>query len=349
MADGRAQIKFFGRKCGRKVKSRQMAESTNTHELNLGCALAVWAAVLLTGVVAGLHMGFVGWKFGWAMAASGILLAGLIFPAAPRVRGKIAAWCRGGALRSTVFAPLTAFMLYAVCVSRDWRMGLAGAAYVLVPTLLLAMKPVSDRAGLLDYAAVLLVWLPVEFRSMYALFPYPPPLTHTLTILLAVNAGLAAFVFTAEFPGIGYAVEWRPGFWSAIGMNLLLFTVIAIPLGQAIGFIHWDPSLSRLRSLPLFALGIFIFTAWPEEFLFRGLLQNLLTRTFRNRWIGLGVAAVIFGFSHIFHAPYPNWKYVLLATIAGIFYGRAWMKTGSLLPGAIVHGCVDVLWHLLFR
>ena len=351
MADARAQIKFFGRKCGRKVKSRLMAESANTHELNLGCALAVWAAVLLSGLVAGLHMGFSGWMFAWAMVASGILLAGMLLPAAPRVRERILGWCRGGgALRSTALAPLAAFGIYTLTVSGDWQMGLAGAAYISAPTLLLlAAKRASARAGLLDYAAVLIVWLPVEFRWMYKLFPYPPPLTHTLTILLAVNAGLAAFVFTREFPGIGYAVEWQLGFWSAIWVNLALFTVVAIPLGEAIGFIHWDPSLSRLRSLPLFAVGIFIFTAWPEEFLFRGLLQNLLARTFRNQWVGLIAAAVIFGFSHILHAPFPNWRYVLLATVAGIFYGRAWLKTGSLLPGAIVHGCVDVLWHLLFR
>ena len=245
--------------------------------------------------------------------------------------------------------PLGAFIIYALAVSRDWRMGIVGIAYVLAPTLLLAARSSSDSSSLLDYAAVLLIWLPVEFRWMYRLFPYPPPLTHILTILLAVNAGLAAFLFTRRFPGIGYAVEWRRGFAAAISVNLLLFTVIAIPLGEAIGFIHWDPSLSRLRSLPLFVVGIFVFTAWPEEFLFRGLLQNLLARTFQNEWAGLAIAAVIFGFSHIFHAPYPNWKYVLLATIAGIFYGRAWIKTGSLLPGAIVHGCVDVLWHLLFR
>jgi len=81
-------------------------------------------------------------------------------------------------------------------------------------------------------------------------------------------------------------IEWRRGFASAIAINLLLFTVIAIPFGEAIGFIHWDPSLSRLRSLPLFAVGIFVFTAWPEEFLFRGLLQNLLGKSLRNENAG---------------------------------------------------------------
>jgi uncharacterized protein len=350
MADARAQIKFFGRKCGRKVKSRLMARSTRTHELNLAGALAVCAALLLTGVLVGLHMGFGGWPFACAITVCGVLLAGQLLPASPSVRERILEWYgTHSALTSFVIVPLGAFIIYALAVSRDWRMGIVGIAYVLAPTLLLAARSSSDSSSLLDYAAVLLIWLPVEFRWMYRLFPYPPPLTHILTILLAVNAGLAAFLFTRRFPGIGYAVEWRRGFAAAISVNLLLFTVIAIPLGEAIGFIHWDPSLSRLRSLPLFVVGIFVFTAWPEEFLFRGLLQNLLARTFQNEWAGLAIAAVIFGFSHIFHAPYPNWKYVLLATIAGIFYGRAWIKTGSLLPGAIVHGCVDVLWHLLFR
>lgn len=326
-----------------------MPESTRTHELNAGVALAVWAAWLVIGVLLGLRMGFGGWRFACVMGVCGILLAGYLVAAAPRARERLLArlGTRGGAL--TVLVPLGAYAIYALCVAKDWKFALLGAAYVLIPTLLLVMAPAGTRSFLLDYVAVLVIGLPVEFRWMYRLFPYPPPLTHTFTILLAVNAGLAAYLFARRLPGIGYAIEWRSGFAKALGVNLLLFTVIAIPLGEAIGFIHWEPSIERLRSVPLMAAGILFFTAWPEEFLFRGLLQNLLARTFRNQWAGLAVAAVIFGFSHILHAPFPNWKYVILATIAGIFYGLAWMKTGSLVPGAIVHGCVDVLWHVLFR
>ena len=326
-----------------------MADSTRTYELNFGVALAVWAALLVTGVLVGIRMGFGGWRFALAMAVCGVLLAGQLLPAARRVRERLLEWSgpTGGAL--LVLFPVGGFLVYALGVAGDWKSALLGATYVLAPTLMLATSKPSDRSSLLDYAGVLLIWLPVEFRWMYSLFPYPPPLTHTLTILLAVNTGLAAFIFTRRLPGIGYAIEWRRGFARAVGVNLVLFMVIAIPLGEAIGFIHWDPSLARLHSAPLMAIGILFFTAWPEEFLFRGLLQNLLARTFRNEWTALFTAAVIFGFSHIFHAPFPNWKYVILATIAGIFYGRAWMRTGSLLPGAILHGCVDVLWHLLFR
>ena len=120
-------------------------------------------------------------------------------------------------------------------------------------------------------------------------------------------------------------------------------------IGVPIDFLTFGSSVARIRSLPLTIVGILFFTAWPEEFLFRGILQNLLSRTFRNQWTGLVVASIIFGLSHIFHAPYPNWKYVGLATIAGLFYGHTWMKTKSLFPAAIVHALVDILWHVLFR
>jgi membrane protease YdiL (CAAX protease family) len=39
---------------------------------------------------------------------------------------------------------------------------------------------------------------------------------------------------------------------------------------------------------------------------------------------------------------------VLLATVAGLFYGHVWMRTHSLVPGTIVHALVDISWHILF-
>ena len=61
------------------------------------------------------------------------------------------------------------------------------------------------------------------------------------------------------------------------------------------------------------------------------------------------MASVIFGLAHITNGGFPNWRYVLLATIAGIFYGRTWRSTSSIFPAALVHMFVDVVWHLLFR
>jgi membrane protease YdiL (CAAX protease family) len=312
-------------------------------------AAILWAALMLVGITLGIRLGFGGIRFGVAMAVCGVLLAGQIFPAASRVRARLlnALGEHGGIF--AVLVPLGAFIVYATSVSGTWKTALAGVAYILLPTLAVVGVGRRERVSIFDYAAVLLIWLPVELRLMYKLLPFPPPLTHTLTILLAVNTALAAFLYTRQLAGIGYSVEWRRGFASVIGFKFVVFAAIAIPLGEALGFLHFDPSLARLRSVPLAGVGILFFTAWPEEFLFRGLLQNLLTKSFRSEWGGLICASLVFGAAHLNNGGFPNWRYGILATIAGTFYGRAWMKTGSLLPGAIVHALVDVLWHILFR
>ena len=131
---------------------------------------------------------------------------------------------------------------------------------------------------------------------MYRLFPFPAQLTHTLTILLALSTGVAAFVVLRRLEGVGYAIEWVRGSGWIVLSHFLLFAAIAVPLGIGIGFITYDPSVARLRSLPVAVIGITFFTAWPEEFLFRGVLQNLFSRTLKSQWIGLGRGICYFWF-----------------------------------------------------
>jgi len=84
--------------------------------------------------------------------------------------------------------------------------------------------------------------------------------------------------------------------------------------------------------------------------LFRGLLQNSLSRTLSSETGGWIAASVIFGLAHITNnGVFPNWRYEILATIAGVFYGRVWRKTNSIFTSAIVHALVDTIWHLAFR
>jgi CAAX protease family protein len=323
--------------------------NSRSWQLNVPTAAAIWAAIVALAAFLGIWRGFGGPRFALALGVGAGLFAFELFLAAPRVLdlARKLLGSRGGILAPLV--PLFAVLVYAFGVTGDWRTMLAGAAYAVLPAILLAAGIGKAPGTWEDYAAMILIWLPVEFRWTYRLFPFPPPLTHTLSILMALGTAVAAFVLLRRLDGIGYAIEWRKGFGWRIVLTFALFAAIAIPLGIRMHFLAWDPAFARLRSLPLAALGILFFTAWPEEFLFRGLLQNLLSRTFRNPWAGLAVASVIFGLSHILHSPYPNWKYVILATIAGLFYGHAWMKTGSLLPAVLVHALVDASWHLLFR
>jgi len=126
------------------------------------------------------------------------------------------------------------------------------------------------------------------------------------------------------------------------------FAPIAIALGLCVGFIAPHGGVPPASSASAALVVTFFFVAIPEELFFRGLLQNLLEK--RIGYPGsLFITAAIFGFSH-FNKPLPfNWRYVLLATIAGVFYGRAWHDRRRLLPSATTHTLVDVIWSLWFR
>jgi membrane protease YdiL (CAAX protease family) len=322
--------------------------------MNLPTAAIAWGVIVGLAAFYGIRLGYAGRSFVLALGLAAALFAFELFLAAPRVLERVTQlFGEHGAVLAPL-VPLFAVLIYTIGVTANWKTALLGAAYTVLPALLAATCIGKPAGHWQDYAAVLLIWLPLELRwkgltFLYVLFPSPPQLMHTLTILLALSTGVAAFVLLRRLDGIGYAVEWRRGFAWNVVLHFGVFAVIAVLLGLRIGFLTYAPSFTRLRTAPIEVIGILFFTAWPEEFLFRGVLQNLLSRTFQNQWAGLAVASVAFGFAHIFHAPVPNWKYVLLASVAGLFYGRTWIKTRSLFPGAIVHALVDILWHILFR
>jgi uncharacterized protein len=322
--------------------------------MNLPIAAVAWAVIVGLATGYGIGLGYTGRSFALALGVAAALFAFELFLAAPRaLEGARRLFGGQGAVLAPLL-PLFGVLIYTIGVTANWKTALLGAAYTVLPALLAATCVGKPAGQWQDYAALLLIWLPVELRwrgltFLYVLFPYPPQLMHTLTILLALSTGVAAFVLLRRLDGIGYLVEWRRGFAWNVLLHFGVFAIIAVALGLRIGFLTYAPTLARLRTAPIEVIGILFFTAWPEEFLFRGVLQNILARTFKNQWAGLAVASVAFGFAHIFHAPFPNWKYVFLATVAGLFYGRTWIKTGSLFPGAIVHALVDILWHILFR
>jgi membrane protease YdiL (CAAX protease family) len=256
---------------------------------------------------------------------------------------------QGGAL--VALWPLGAYLIYAAGSGNfTWpRMGIA-AACVLLPVGIAATAHTTKPGAWQDYAAMLAIVLPFEFGWLRGLFFLPDfRLSYILPMLFAINVGLATFLFVRRMDGIGYSIGWSLEWMVAAGLCFAAIAAIDIPIGVAIHFVHFDPDAAHWRTLPRDLVGIFVFTAWPEEFVFRGLLQNLLGKSLRGNNSGWIVASVAFGLSHINHGVFPNWRYVLLATVAGLFYGLAWRRTGSIFPAAVVHTLVDTVWHLLFR
>jgi membrane protease YdiL (CAAX protease family) len=207
-------------------------------------------------------------------------------------------------------------------------------------------RPATAKLCWQDVIALAIVGLPVEFGWIGGSFPHPG--LSALPKFLLVDSALYAFLVVRRLEGVGYDFRARARDL-AIGLReCSYFAPIAIALGIGVGFLAPHGAMTSMSSASVALLITFFFVAIPEEVFFRGLLQNLLEPRIGYP-SSLFVAAVIFGLSH-FNKPLPfNWRYVLLGTIAGIFYGRAWHDRRRLLSSATTHTLVDVIWSLWFR
>lgn len=167
--------------------------------------------------------------------------------------------------------------------------------------------------------------------------------------LLFVDAGLYGYLVVRPVAGIGF--DFRPRVSDLrIGLReFVLFAPIAMALGFALGFLHLHPTYGSAAAFGAGWLLTLIFVAMPEELFFRGLMLNLLERRVGPRR-ALAITSLLFGLAHFNkRAAYFNWRYVILAAIAGVFYGRAWMANRRLLASSITHATVDTVWSIWLR
>ena len=172
--------------------------------------------------------------------------------------------------------------------------------------------------------------------------------------IILLDAGIYAFLVIRQLDGVGFNLRLRMRDLSIGLREFAFYAPIAIALGLALGFLHlhavWP---HRLRAIVAFVF-TFFFVAVPEELFFRGWLQNLLERRL-NKWKtgrtwALALTAVLFGLSHWNkRALHFNWRYVLLAALAGVFYGRAWRQERRVGGSAITHAAVDTVWGIWLR
>jgi len=224
--------------------------------------------------------------------------------------------------------------------------------YAVVPVALVVLlwhasrNDPEQRGDWRDFAVLAVLGVVVEFRWLEPIWPAH---LRSLNRLLLLDTGLYGFLVVRQLTGVGF------NFWPRLrdfkfGLRELAFYApIAIPLGLGLGFLHAHRILPSPAHFLLSWISIFAFIAILEETYFRGWLQNLLERRLGRTW-SLIVTAILFGLSHFNKgATHFNWRYVLLATLAGIFYGRAWRAEHRLMASAITHASVDTIWSIWFR
>jgi membrane protease YdiL (CAAX protease family) len=313
--------------------------------------LGLWSALTLTGALYASWLGYGGRGFAATLTAFAFFFLVMLLFAARGVSDWLAARFGAG---SGYMLGVAVFLVYLIYVlgTNSFAFARVGAvaALVFVPLVLAASAERRPPGSWQDFLILAGIWVCVKFSPSHWLWPYPGGrLAYVFTVLLCVNVALASFVLLRKVNGIGYSIGWGRHWGFFVVASLLVFSCIATPLGTGMHFIQFSPQWGQWKSLPLLSLAILFFTAWPEEFLFRGLLQNMLARASNSQLTGWWNASILFGLSHITNMGFPNWKYVILASIAGFFYGWTWRKTGSIFASALVHAGVDVLWHFLFQ
>jgi membrane protease YdiL (CAAX protease family) len=208
-----------------------------------------------------------------------------------------------------------------------------------------AAADAGQRGDWRDALLLLMLGLAVDLRWFDGAWPSG---LRALNELFLVDAGLYGFLAIRQLSGTGFDFHLRWSDWKTGLRELIFFTPIVLGLGLALGFIHPHRNLLGIGNAVLRWVGIFFFTAVPEELFFRAWVQNLLERRVGRR-VALVMASVLFGLSHFNkRSAHFNWRYVLLAAVAGIFYGRAWREHRRVPASTITHASVDWLWGLWF-
>lgn len=128
-------------------------------------------------------------------------------------------------------------------------------------------------------------------------------------------------------------------------LYVIIAMAVLVPLGIAVGFISFDFSWKKVLSRPLILFEIYFTIGLVEELVFRQmLLVYLWQKVGFNR--ALIWSSVIFGLFHITHG-FPNWDYVLLATVAGFLYGIVFKRLG-LGEAILLHSTVDAFKYIFF-
>lgn len=240
------------------------------------------------------------------------------------------------ALPAGVFRPAAlAAILALASVASFW--------YVFFPR-----RPAIDLAYIALVGAVILSY---PFARVYGT-PVPRLPLFILGQLMWTRLAIFECLSIAHMHPEGFGLLPTRREWAAGAINFLLFLPFGALLGWALKLLRFHPMNGDWRLTALLAVATFLGMLWVvalrEEFFFRGLVQRWLGRWLKNDWAGLAVASVLFGLLHLPFRGFPNWRFALLAAIAGAFYGRAYLSTRSVRAAMVTHALVNTVWRVLF-
>ena len=190
------------------------------------------------------------------------------------------------------------------------------------------------------------------FQDIYVGFEPPAHRLEALGKLMLIPLGLFVFLSLRRLTGVGFRLvpsrrDWGPALGSLLyGLPWLILVSLLT------GFVRWHPPLDE----PVWALGgavgkllgIYCTTALAEEFLLRGVVQNLMAASTGRPRLAQGMSALLFGAAHLGRGVFPNLPNAASATVLGWFCGRAYAISGTVTAAMITHALAVALQDLFF-
>lgn len=166
---------------------------------------------------------------------------------------------------------------------------------------------------------------------------YAGPQSLPFTMYLNLDKPIAFFALLYAYPPL--LGNTKKLHFKGILLAIVLL-VSLLPLASLTGALKVELSLPDWWWL--FAINNLMITCVAEEALFRGLIQQSLSRRY-TWWIGLVTASALFGLAHVG----GGMLLVFFATFAGLGYGLIYHFTGRLWCSVLAHFAFNFA-HLVF-
>lgn len=85
-----------------------------------------------------------------------------------------------------------------------------------------------------------------------------------------------------------------------------------------------------------------LLTPFVEELVFRGAVLRVLLGAFSRHWVAIAISAAIFALVHANPAQMPH------AFLVGLLLGWMYYRTGSILPGVVVHWVNNTVAYAIY-
>ena len=271
-------------------------------------------------------------------------------------------------LKAWVTTPMRVLLMLGVLLIPymlvGWRSTpfITGLAIMIVATSFIAFGSLWRPKGAkplhpLDILVILAIWFPIEFDWLPDVdLILSDDIAFPVTTLTIVTLSFFCFLVLRPLPQFGYTYRLSKSDFRAALTAIVATMAVMVPFGLLINFLELGVApvdVFYVAGWPL----IYLFTAIPEEMLFRGVMQQQMHGRFANKNMALLLASFIFGLAHLNNSTLnhdsPNWAYVIMATIAGLAYGWTYRKTGKISAaanaGARTNARDDLWWWKVFR